>query len=152
MSRSSGVNVVTMFTAPRGYCASVAFCVLHVALAVLLVVGPALPPEHVHEIEEEGHRALLVHHHFQVHNSLHHDADHAAVVDHDDAAVMTVAPMFTVPAARTAIAAPAVVRLVRVDPPAAPPTHRVAEYVDLLIHGPPRAPASLRAPPVAASL
>ena len=116
-----------------------------VTLAVLVGLAPIAPPEHVHEFTDaHGHHQLIAHRHAELHTGIpeHHDG---STIDHDDGSVeieavyvRTAAYTLTAPAepaSSTEVIATAVT-------PRTP-----APFVEPLIHAPPRAPASLRAPP-----
>lgn len=124
-----------------------AFRALGVALAAAMAFMPIVPPEHVHDAEEHGHHHLLVHRHSQPHGFTHHADGHTGVLDDDDAPVVTLNAAFTVPPVPAgALAAPSA----NVHYLAMPPVQRLhvpVGFVERLIHGPPRSPASLRAPP-----
>lgn len=115
-------------------------------LAAAVACVPLAPPEHVHEGHDD-HHGPLVHRHAEVHvftEQVHH---HGAVLDDDDGAVVTLTAAFTLPSPLV-LPAPATANvLLPFDPSPGEPLRRAAAFVELLIHGPPRAPASLRAPP-----
>ncbi len=124
-----------------------------VVLTAAIGVVPIAPPEHVHETREEGHHhQLVVHRHSQAHGASHHSAEHEGLLEDDDGPVLVLPATYTVPPAPNgAIAAPStVVRLI--EPPSVKSLHRPADFVEQLIHGPPRAPASPRAPPFSPAL
>src|SRR5262245_6928993 len=111
-------------------------------------VLPIVPPEHVHEAEEEGHIQVVVHRHLQAHGLLEHHSDHhPATVDHDDGPVLTLSAVYNVPAPFV-IWGPRRPVSARLEPPEPRRLERSSTDVDILIHGPPRAPTGLRAPPV----
>ena len=117
------------------------------ALGVALGLLPVIPPEHVHEAEEAGHVHAVVHRHLNPHGVFdHHDADHQPTLDDDDGPVLTLTSIYEVPASLVVASPPRIVST-RVEPPPAPPSTRSVIDVETLIHGPPRAPTPLRAPP-----
>jgi hypothetical protein len=126
---------------------------LGIVLATTMGVVPLAPPEHLHEAEEHGHHELLVHRHAQPHSAAHHGTSHHAdghdgVLDDDDASVLTVSASVTLPLSpiRASAAPPAVPWFP--PPPLVARAHGPICIDDPLIHGPPRAPASPRAPPL----
>jgi hypothetical protein len=117
------------------------------ALVAVLGLGPVVPPEHAHAVEEHGHREVIVHQHAHSHaigHLLGRDAHRA--FDHPDDPVLTFSAVYTTPAPQMpAIPSRIVVGLVQpLLNEAGRPTNG---FVELLIHGPPRAPTGLRAPP-----
>ena len=125
-----------------------------VGYVLVAAVGwiPIAPPEHVHEEEEHGHETLLVHRHLGAHALLSHASGHEQVLDHEDAPILTFESVYVVPAAQSAVAEPPSIVVATIDPPAGEILHRSRDYVERLIHGPPRAPTSLRAPPAVSRL
>jgi hypothetical protein len=125
------------------------------ALCAALAIGvfSAVPPEHVHRMQdsEHGHDHLVVHRHLQAHHVVRHDAEHRPSLDDDDAAVTLDVP-FTAPAAARTLHAPPVVARLLLTPPRQMIATGTARYVERLIHGPPRATAALRAPPATTRL
>jgi hypothetical protein len=114
-------------------------------LAAALGLGPIVPPEHVHETEEHGHHQRLAHRHADAH-PLVPVAPHDGAF-HDDDPVLTLAAIYTVPPV-LAVAPPSPDSVVVLPaPPLAAAFHRAGDSREPLIHGPPRAPASPRAPP-----
>ena len=117
------------------------------ALAAVIGLGPLVPPEHVHETEEHGHHRMVVHRHAEAH-PLQSPADrHHRSLHDDDDPVLTLTAPFTVPGVPAVQAASPASIIVLPEPPAATAFHRGGDSREPLIHGPPRAPASLRAPP-----
>ena len=121
-------------------------------LSIVLVSGLAfasvIPAEHAHEIEADGHREIVVHQHAHSHAIGHAPADRDSrrAFDHPDDPILTLAAVYTTPAPHL----PEVpVRTVAgvVEPPRLEVSYTATELVELLIHGPPRAPTGLRAPP-----
>ena len=113
---------------------------------------PVAPPEHVHEEEEHGHETLLVHRHLGAHPILQGVARHNRAVDHEGAPVLTFDPVYVIPAIPAAIGQPPSSMLPNLEPPAGKTLSRSRDYVERLIHAPPRAPTSLRAPPAVSRL
>src|SRR5690349_20602075 len=118
-----------------------------VVLVAVLAVLPTLPPEHVHEeTDGQGHQVLVAHRHVQLHTTVARHTGRADTVDHADPVsaipdgIYTVSTRFVhrVPLARAAVLPPA---------PVARRAVVARRFSDRLIHGPPRAPSSLRAPP-----
>jgi hypothetical protein len=120
---------------------------LPVVLALAVGGIRVAPPEHVHEAEEHGHAHLLVHRHLAPHTADHHHDGHDRNVDDNDAPVLTLDAVYTVPAAAPAIGAAPSVLMTWTEPPAVILLAKSPEYFERLIHGPPRAPTGLRAPP-----
>ena len=125
-----------------------------VGLVLVAAVGwiPIAPPEHVHEEEEHGHETLLVHRHLGAHTLPQHVSRHEQILDHEDAPILTFEPVYVVPSAPNAVAEPPSIVVATIEPPAGEVLHRSRDYVERLIHGPPRAPTSLRAPPAVSRL
>jgi hypothetical protein len=118
-----------------------------VALAVTIGLGPVVPPEHVHETDEHGHHRMVVHRHAEAHPLSVPAAPHDREVHEDDDPILTLTPLFTVPAVPVVPpASPATVVLLP-EPPVAVAFHRAGDSNEPLIHGPPRAPAPQRGPP-----
>ena len=122
------------------------FRVAGALVAAVLALAPLLPAQHVHEAEEHGHAQRLVHQHLSPHALL-ADAGLRGHVEDGDEPILTLTTLFTVRAHVHAVVAPPAVVVAFVEPPPARIFHRSAAFVEPLIHGPPRAPASPRAPP-----
>ena len=122
------------------------------ALAAVIGLGPLVPPEHVHEMEEHGHHKMVVHRHAEAH-PLQAPANprHPSLHDHDDP-VLTLTALFTVPGVPAVQAASPAAIVVLPEPPQAAAFHRGGDSREPLIHGPPRAPASPRGPPLSSRL
>jgi len=118
---------------------------LPAALAGALGLLPVAPPEHVHEGEDHGHLHLLVHRHQNSHGFLEHHPP-IARMDDDDGPAFTLTTVYSVPAP-PAVAAPPQVAVEWIQPPAPRRIERPYADVEILIHGPPRAPTPPRAPP-----
>ena len=115
-------------------------------LAAVIGLGPIVPPEHVHETEEHGHHRMVVHRHVEVHPLAAPVGPHDREL-HEDDPVLTLTEVYTVPGPPVVPpASPALVVLLP-EPPVAVAFHRASDSREPLIHGPPRAPASPRAPP-----
>jgi hypothetical protein len=117
-------------------------------VGAVLGLLPVAPPDHVHAAQEEGHVHIVIHRHLEPHGLLHHrDASNLAFDDNDDYPIVTLTLVYTVPVA------PSVAPLVRyslgalIGPPPPLRSERAIVDVESLIHGPPRAPTSLRGPP-----
>jgi len=117
-----------------------------VLLAMAIGWLPTAPPEHVHEAEEHGHQHLLIHRHLAAHHGADHAVDHDGVFDDDDTPILTLDPAFTVPGTISIDVAHATVAA-DLEPPLVRVPYRTPKYLGRLIHGPPRAPTGLRAPP-----
>ena len=115
------------------------------SMAVGLV--PLAAPEHVHEREHHGHADVVVHRHAEPHGLGHHD-DHApqSSLDDDESRVLTLTIFYTVPNSVT-LAAPERSMTELIDAPELQSVKALLSKFDVPIHGPPRAPAGLRAPP-----
>jgi hypothetical protein len=121
------------------------FCafVLVAALGML----PVLPPEHVHELTDaEGHRVVVAHRHVQLHTIAGSASGRRATVDHSDPVTTDLNGTYT-SSARFALQAPFVACVFFAPPSAARRSFVATRFSDRLIHAPPRAPSSLRAPP-----
>jgi hypothetical protein len=125
----------------------VRFRLLCVALVAAVAGFPVAPPVHAHETADHGRQHLLVHRHAQAHTHAtaahHHDG---TFDDGDEAPIRIVDDVYASPGKTTDVAEPAASAAV-LPSPALSPRSAVTEYVGGLIHGPPRGPTSLRAPP-----
>jgi hypothetical protein len=124
------------------------------SLALVAAVGflPAMPAEHAHETETDGHVHLVVHQHAQPHTlghlaGEHHRHDRQETVDHPDDPVLTLSTVFTTSPPQT-LAVPVRVVVAIIQPVHLDVARASSGFVERLIHGPPRAPSGLRAPPV----
>jgi hypothetical protein len=117
------------------------------AIVLTAAIGsiPVAPPEHVHEADGHGDHHVVVHRHAAVHTGLQHAADHDGVLDDDDGTVVTLEPICIVPSV-VALVAPVGTLPTQLEPPGYAFAVK-SEYVERLIHGPPRAPTGPRAPP-----
>jgi hypothetical protein len=128
-----------------------------VFLVATIGVAPLVPPEHVHAEEDHDHKQrVIVHRHADPHGTSHHDerhdgVPHDGVLDEHGSPVLTLTTLFAPPTAplSVGIVATTVVAVVPQVPVTGRRLHTGAEP---LIHGPPRAPASLRAPPLLPAL
>jgi len=124
---------------------------LGVSLALLIGVTPVIPPEHVHQVEDHGRHHNLVHRHAAPHPTPLHSAEHQARLDDDDQPILTLDAVFTVtPIVRVPVAVHTSTAMP--DAPRVAAILREPGFFERLIHGPPRAPAGLRAPPFATFL
>jgi hypothetical protein len=123
------------------------------ALVVLIGMLPLTPPEHVHEAETEAGLHALIHRHggspFALHS--HHDAAGDQAFDHIDGRTITLDASFMASPSYVAAVPPATVVAVLEVPPVVL-VHGPTSDVERLIHGPPRVPSGLRAPPLTARL
>jgi hypothetical protein len=117
------------------------------ALAAAIAWIPLAPPEHVHEGDDHGHHRAVVHRHAEAHGAGHHVVNHDGVFDDDDAQILTLNPVFGVPGTPVVLKASPAREAVTLEPPITQISHRRVDTVESMIHGPPRAPASFRAPP-----
>jgi hypothetical protein len=118
-------------------------------LAAAVGIVPLVPPEHVHEIEDDhGHVEFVVHWHAQAHGVFeeaeHHD--HGRAVDHTDPPIATLDQAFVLPSVAR-LALPAGTTPSTLPEPTVSPRIAFAGYIERLIHGPPRAPTFQRGPP-----
>lgn len=123
------------------------------SLALIAAVGflPAMPAEHAHETEENGHSRMVVHQHAQPHTIGHLPGEHhrhfrQGTVDHPDDPVLTLSTVFTASTPQT-LAVPVRVVVAIIEPVHLDVGRASTGFVERLIHGPPRAPSGLRAPP-----
>jgi hypothetical protein len=119
-----------------------------IASVLSLTVGllPVAPPEHVHEREDHGHAELVVHRHMPPHGLLEHHREHQASVEDDDAPILTLTTVYTVPAS-VILAVPERLVSSLIEPPKPERIERSQTKFEVPIHGPPRAPSVLRGPP-----
>jgi hypothetical protein len=123
-----------------------------VALAAAMAWVPLAAPAHVHESRGDGHHRGVIHRHSETHGGSHHAANHHGVFEESHAQVTTVSSAFLLPAAPPVPGAPPAEAAPTVDVPIIRTAHPITDHVDLLIHGPPGAPASFRGPPVSPAL
>ncbi len=121
------------------------------SLALVAAVGlaPLVPPEHAHKTEANGHQQIVVHQHSQPHaiGHLPGDRDSRRAFDHPDEPVLTLSTVYTTPAPPS-LALPVRTFVAVIQPLRAETGRASYGFVELLIHGPPRSPAGLRAPPI----
>ena len=124
-----------------------------IASVLSLAVGllPVAAPEHVHEREDHGHAELVVHRHMPPHGLLDHHREHQASVEDDDAPILTLTTVYTVPAS-VILAAPERLVSALIEPPAPERIERSQTKFDVPIHGPPRAPSVTSRPAFLARL
>jgi len=120
-------------------------------LAGALGMVPLLPAEHAHEVEADGHSRVVVHQHAQPHSighlpGAHHRRGRQQIVDHPDEPVLTLSTVFTNSTPHT-LAIPLRVVVAIIQPVQLDLGRASTGFVERLIHGPPRAPSGLRAPP-----
>ena len=115
-------------------------------LGVVVGVFPIAPPEHMHETEEEGHAHVLVHRHSPVHELFDDHDDPPETLDHNEGPAHTLSSVYNVPNP-VLITGPVLIVTAQVEPPEPRRLERSSTDVEILIHGPPRAPTGLRAPP-----
>jgi hypothetical protein len=120
--------------------------VLASALSLAIGVLPLAAPEHVHEREDHGHAKVVVHRHMPPHGFVDHHREHQSSLDDDDEPVLTLTTVYTVPSS-IVLATPERSASALIEPPEERSVERVLTKFDIPIHGPPRAPAGLRAPP-----
>jgi hypothetical protein len=119
------------------------------AVVLALAVGfvPIAPPEHVHEAAAAGNHHSLSHRHVHMHVATHTDAPPhpGSAFDDDDGSIVVLDAVSTESARAFQIAQLPPVSFVQphVDNHRQPPP----AFVERVIHGPPRAPSSPRAPP-----
>jgi hypothetical protein len=121
---------------------------LAAVLGTAMGLLPIVPPEHVHETEEQGHVHAVVHRHLTPHGIPDSHADHhPSVDDDDDQPVLTLKTIYNVPTAPVVLSPlPSIVTELG-EPPAPKRIDQAFADVEILIHGPPRAPTPLRGPP-----
>lgn len=118
------------------------------ALVAALGLVPLMPAEHAHQAETNGHRQVVVHQHSQAHaiGHLPRDRDDRRTFDHPDDPILILSTVYTAPAPQTP-AVPSCTLIAVIQPPQAETGGASYGFVELLIHGPPRAPTGPRAPP-----
>jgi len=119
--------------------------IVSLILAPYVAVSGALPRDHVHEADLDHHHAA-VHRHLRVHDQARPDHDHTRLAE-DDAHVVWLEGA-AVGQAAYQLPGPALAASVTVQL-GSPATVWTAgfDYSAAPAHGPPRTPASLRAPP-----
>jgi len=125
-----------------------AYRAVSLCLVAALAGLPLAPVEHVHRTEgSDGHHQVVAHAHLEDHHHAEPGDDHLAThVEDDDTVVLTIDRIFIpeppVPHLEMTTAA-----AVYVPPLAVVRAGAADRYLQRLIHGPPRGPTSLRAPP-----
>jgi hypothetical protein len=119
---------------------------LCLTLAAIVGLLPAVPPEHAHEVETDGHLRIVVHQHSRLHAIGHVPVEHHSTVDHPDEPILTFSAVFTAPPAQIA-GVPVRTVVAAIQPLDVDAREVSVGFVERLIHGPPRAPSGLRAPP-----
>jgi hypothetical protein len=110
-------------------------------------IVPLAPAEHVNEAEEQGHLQVVVHRHLHEHGLFEHHADRrSGTVDHGEGPVVTLSSVYNIPTSIVILGLPRTAGTV-VETPAPRRLERTSSDPEILIHGPPRAPTGLRAPP-----
>lgn len=127
---------------------------MHALLLLALGTAPLAPAEHAHAIAEGDGHHLLIHRHAEDHHGSRAPAshEHDTIVDGDDVPVLTASRLFTVPPSPYLQAPPAVLVAGYLSPTLVDTAARAGPHAQFLIHAPPRAPASLRGPPVSPAL
>ena len=113
-------------------------------LAAALGLLPLAPPEHAHE-EETGHSHVIVHRHLNLHGVQPHHQK-LSTIDHDEDPILTLSAVYNVPP-QPEIAGPVPSAGELIQPLVLSRSEGSFIDVEILIHGPPGAPTSLRAPP-----
>jgi hypothetical protein len=121
------------------------------SLVLVAAIGamPVAPPVHVHETTTpEGHHEALTHRHLSSH------VGHVAQLDHDratledaDSVVATLDIVFAPPGGGHFPPAPPPTVMVLLRDTVEPIRFGSPEYIERLIHAPPRAPTDVRGPP-----
>ena len=121
-----------------------------VVLAVAVAVLPIAPPEHVHETTEpNGHHDFIAHRHTPAHllDVAGQETHHGPAVDDEHSAIITLDPVLTAPNSAYVPAVPSLPFIGVLQEPAEVWRAVPSDFVERLIHGPPRAPSALRGPP-----
>ena len=113
-------------------------------LAAALGLLPLAPPEHAHE-EETGHSHVIVHRHLNLHGVQPHHQK-LSTIDHDEDPILTLSAVYNVPP-QPEIAGPVLNAGELIQPLVLSRSEGSFIDVEILIHGPPRAPTPPRAPP-----
>ena len=118
---------------------------LAAVLGAAMGLLPLAPPEHAHEEQETGQPHVVVHRHLNLHGiQPHHQKQ--STIDHDEDPILTLTAVYNVPP-QPEIAGPALTARAPFQPLALGRTEASFIDVEILIHGPPRAPTPPRAPP-----
>lgn len=126
--------------------------VLRLVLAAAVGWLPMAAPQHLHESEEQGHHRLELHRHHDMHGLAHAHAPHTAAVHEEDAAAITLDVAYAVPDRQAETDPPSIVPFAAPEAAIAGALYRTPEFLGQLIHGPPRGPTGLRAPPALSRL
>ena len=114
-------------------------------LAAALGLLPLAPPEHAHEDEATGQPHVVVHRHLNPHGiQPHHQKQ--STIDHDEDPILTLSAVYNVPP-QPEIAGPVPSAGELIQPLVLSRSEGSFIDVEILIHGPPRAPTPPRAPP-----
>jgi hypothetical protein len=113
---------------------------------------PMAAPQHLHESEEHGHQRLALHRHHDMHGLVHAHAPGNVAVHEDDAPAVTLEVAYAAPARPAQTDPPSIVPFAAPEATIAGALYRTPDYLGQLIHGPPRGPTGLRAPPALSRL
>jgi hypothetical protein len=116
-------------------------------VATCLALSPLLPALHVHEADDHGHPTRVAHQHLSAH-ALAPESGVGRHVESDDEPILTLTTRYTVPPPVHGVVAPVAEVVALLAAPDATLVRRQAQYVEPVIHGPPRAPTSPRPPPL----
>jgi hypothetical protein len=116
-------------------------------VATCLALSPLLPAQHVHEADDHGHVTRVAHQHLSAH-AIAPETGVGRHIESDDEPILTLATLYTVPPPAHGAVAPLAEVVALLAAPSATLVRRHAQYVEPVIHGPPRAPTSPRAPPL----
>jgi hypothetical protein len=119
--------------------------ILAVVLGAAMGLIPLAPSEHAHEDEATGQPHVVVHRHLNPHGiQPHHQKQ--STIDHDEDPILTLSAVYNVPP-QPEIAGPILDVAEPIQPLVLSRNQGSFIDVEILIHGPPGAPTSLRAPP-----
>lgn len=123
-------------------------------LVLAAAVGwlPMAAPQHVHGSEAHGHQRLELHRHHEMHGLAHSHAPHGAAVHEEDAPAITLDVAYAIPDRQAQADPRSIVPVVPSQAAVAGALYRTPDYLGQLIHGPPRGPTGLRAPPALSRL
>ena len=124
------------------------FPTFSLVLAAALGLVPLAPQGHAHQTETNGHRQIVVHQHSEAHAIGHPSGDRGdrRAFDHPDDPILTLSTVYTAQAPQLP-AVPIRTAIAIIQPLQAEAGRASYGLVELLIHGPPRAPTGPRAPP-----
>jgi hypothetical protein len=122
--------------------------VLASVLSLAIGLMPVAAPEHVHERDDHGHARVVVHRHMQPHGLAEHHREHDGAFEHDDTPILTLSAIYTVPGSLV-VSGPERLATTLLETPEEQRIERSRPELEISIHGPPRAPTGLRAPPFA---